>query len=335
MVEDSMTSEARTPRNLKRQTSIARSRRILVAVDGSQHALHAVQYIARHWVPSTLKVNLLYVVPAAPEVFLDLEAQVYFRQTFKGKYAQWRRDMKGVAQGFLDRARRILVEANVPENQVGLILQEQEIGIARDIVAEAKRGYDAVVIGRRGLSKGEGEIFLGSVCTKIISAVRDVPVWVVGGRIEASKLLLAVDASENSHKAVHYLGSFAKHTSAEITLYHVVRQIGLTYATNLIPRNEQREQKWLTKITRDTESMLSEYAERLEKAGVSPSRIDTKYTLESSSRSADILKEARAGDYGTVVLGRRGLSRVRQFIIGRVTSKVLSQADGLAVWLVP
>ena len=335
MVEDSKTSEARTPRTLRRQTSIAKPRRILVAVDGSQHALHAVQYVARHWAPSTLKVNLLYVVPAAPEVFMDLEAQVYFRQTFKGKYAQWKRDMKGVAQGFLDRARSILGEANVPENQVGLILQEQEVGIARDIVAEAKRGYDALVIGRRGLSKVERGFFLGSVCTKIISAVRDVPVWVVGGRIEASKLLLAVDASENSHKAVHYLGSFAKHTSAEITLYHVVRQISLTYATNLIPRNEQREQKWLTKITQDTESMLREYAKRLKKAGVSPSRIDTKYTLESSSRSADIIQEARAGNYGTIVLGRRGLSRVRQFIIGRVTNKVLSQADGLAVWLIP
>jgi nucleotide-binding universal stress UspA family protein len=158
---------------------------------------------------------------------------------------------------------------------------------------------------------------------------------VVGGRIEGSKLLLAVDASENSHKAVHHLGSFAKNTSAEITLYHVVRQLSLTYATNLIPRNETRERKWMTKIIRDTESMLSEYAGRLEKAGVSPSRINTKYILESSSRSADILREARASKYGTIVLGRRGLSRIRQFIIGRVTSKVLSQADGLAVRLVP
>ena len=334
MVEDSRKSEARIPRTLKRQASIAKPKRMLVAVDGSQYAFHAVEYVARHWAPSTLKVNLLYVVPAAPEVFMDLEAQVYFRQTFKGKYAQWKRDMKGVGQSLLDHARSILVEANVPENQVGLILQEQEVGIARDIVAEAKRGYDAVVIGRRGLSKVEGGFFLGSVCAKIISAMREVPVWVVGGRIQASKLLLAVDGSENSQKAVHYLGSFAKHTSAEITLYHVVRQLSLTYATNLIPRSEKREQKWLTKITRDTESMLSEYAERLEKAGVSPSRINTKYTLESSSRSADILREARADNYGTIVLGRRGLSQVRQFIIGRVTSKVISQADGLAVWLV-
>jgi len=335
MVEDTKTSEARTPRRLKRQAKRAKPKRILVAVDGSQHALHAVEYIARHWASSTPKVNLLFVVPAAPEVFMDLEAQVYFRQTFTGKYAQWKRDMKGVGQAFLDRARSILVKANVPESQVGLILQGQKVGIARDIVAEAKRGYDAVVIGRRGLSQVQGGCFLGSVCAKIVCAVREGPVWVIDGRIEASKLLLAVDGSENSNRAVQYLGSFAGHTSAKITLYHVVRQLSLTYATNLIPRNEKREQKWLTEITRGTESMLSEYAERLEKAGVAPSRINTKYTLKSSSRSADILREARAGNYGTIVLGRRGLSRVRQFILGRVTNKVLSQADGLAVWLVP
>jgi len=335
MVEDSETSEARTPRTPKRQGNTVKPERILVAVDGSQHALHAVEYVARHCAPSTLKVNLLYVVPAAPEVFMDLEAQVYFRQTFKGKYAQWKRDMRGVGQALLDRARSILVAANVAENQVGVILQEQEVGIARDIVAEAKRGYDAVVIGRRGLSKVEGEFFLGSVCTKIVSALREVPVWVIGGKIEANQLLLAVDGSKNSQKAVHYLASFAKHTSAAITLYHVVRQFSLTYATNLIPRDQKREQKWLTKITRDIESMLSEYAGRLEKAGIAPSRINTKYTLESSSRSADILREARANNYGTIVLGRRGLSRVRQFVIGRVTSKVLSQAEGLAVWIIP
>jgi len=313
----------------------AKPKRILIAVDGSQHAVHAVRYIAEHWSPSILKANLLYVLFAAPEVFMDLEAQVYSRQAFKGKYGQWRREMRGVAQAFLDRARNILVEANLPGNHVGVILQEQEVGIARDIIAEAKRGYDAVVIGRRGLSKMEGGFLLGSVSTKIVSGARDVPVWVVGGKIEASSALLAVDASENSHKAVHYLGSFAGSTTAEVTLYHVVRQLSFTRGTNLIPRNEERDQKWLTKVTRDAESMLRHYSERLERAGVAPARVTIKCTTESSSRSEDILREARAGRYGTIILGRRGLSRVGQFITGRVTSKVLSQADGLAVWLVP
>jgi nucleotide-binding universal stress UspA family protein len=335
MVEDNKTSGASKARSPKRQVTTAKPRRILIAVDGSAQAVHAVRYVAEHWSPSILKANLLYVLPAAPDVFMDLEAQVYLRQAFKGKYGQWRRAMRGVAQGFLDRARNILVEANVPENHVGVILQEQEVGIARDIIAEAKRGYDAVVIGRRGLSKMEGGFLLGSVCTKIVSGLRDVPVWVVGGKIEASRVLLAVDASENSQKAVDYLGSFARHTTAEVTLCHVMRQLDLTQGTNLIPRNEEREHKWLVKLTRDAESMLREYGERLKRTGVAPARITIKCITESASRSADILKEARVGSYGTIVLGRRGLSRVRQFITGRVTNKALAQADGLAVWLVP
>jgi len=34
-------------------------------------------------------------------------------------------------------------------------------------------------------------------------------------------------------------------------------------------------------------------------------------------------------------MGRRGLSKVREFLMGRVTSKVLSRAEGFAVWIVP
>ena len=57
--------------------------------------------------------------------------------------------------------------------------------------------------------------------------------------------------------------------------------------------------------------------------------------LDSPSRSGDIIREAREGAYGTIVMGRRGLSKVRDFLMGRVTSKVLNQAEDFAVWIVP
>jgi nucleotide-binding universal stress UspA family protein len=49
----------------------------------------------------------------------------------------------------------------------------------------------------------------------------------------------------------------------------------------------------------------------------------------------DILQEADEGRYGTIVMGRRGLSKVRQFLLGRVTNKVLQRAEKFTVWLVP
>jgi nucleotide-binding universal stress UspA family protein len=41
------------------------------------------------------------------------------------------------------------------------------------------------------------------------------------------------------------------------------------------------------------------------------------------SRAAEITKYAQAENFGIIVLGRRGVSRVRDFFIGRVTNKVV------------
>jgi nucleotide-binding universal stress UspA family protein len=57
--------------------------------------------------------------------------------------------------------------------------------------------------------------------------------------------------------------------------------------------------------------------------------------LDSPSRSGDIMRAAREGAYGTIVVGRGGVSKVGDFLMGRVTSHVLNQAKDFAVWIVP
>ena len=50
--------------------------------------------------------------------------------------------------------------------------------------------------------------------------------------------------------------------------------------------------------------------------------------------ASDVLKEARSGDYGTIVLGRRRRSGVKKFFMGSTTTKVLQDSSGMAVWVV-
>jgi nucleotide-binding universal stress UspA family protein len=52
------------------------------------------------------------------------------------------------------------------------------------------------------------------------------------------------------------------------------------------------------------------------------------------SRAEAIVKEAREGDYGTIVLGRRGLSKVQEFLLGRVSNKVINIIRRRALWIV-
>jgi nucleotide-binding universal stress UspA family protein len=81
--------------------------------------------------------------------------------------------------------------------------------------------------------------------------------------------------------------------------------------------------------------MFDAYKRRLEEAGVEANRISSKYTLQSRSRAEDIVETAKEGEFGTIVMGRRGLSRVHEFPLGRVTNKVLHRADLFALWIVP
>ena len=69
-------------------------------------------------------------------------------------------------------------------------------------------------------------------------------------------------------------------------------------------------------------------------AGIDSKQIKTKVVNGSRSAAHDILKEANDNDYGTIVLGRRGVSALKEFIMGSVTSKILHNSVGFAVWVV-
>jgi nucleotide-binding universal stress UspA family protein len=310
------------------------AKKILVAVDGSPQSLDAVNYLAMNFPKGDLKVNLMHVLSTEPEPFRDMEKGQLFSRKMQTSQAEWIEREKASAKDFLEETRHILLKENFREDEVGLILQERQVGIARDIIAESSKGYDAVVIGRQGSSKFR-DIFLGSVAYKIIQALEDIPVWVVGGDVSSRKILIAVDGSENSRKAVDYVGTFAAANGAAVTLFNAVREFRLAMLDISTPGGEEIEEKILAELEKDVQRMFDSYRRRLEKAGVEAGGISSKYTLQSQSRAGDILKEAKEGGFGTVVMGRRGLSRVHEFPLGRVTTKVLNRADLFALWIVP
>jgi len=276
----------------------------------------------------------MYVMPAAPETLGDLGKEGFFKRTMREKHGEWKRSEQKAAQVFLHEAKSLLLKANFREDDVSVILQKQQVGIARDIIAEGSQGYDAVVVGRRGLSK-LGDIFLGSVSYKIVHAIEGVPVWVVGGDVRSRKMLLAVDDSDNSRKAVDYAATFAAANEARVTLFNVVREFKLDFLDNSTPRGAEIEMRLLEKLERDVQHMFASYRKQLEWAGFKASRISVMHTLQSRTRAGDILKEAKEGNYGTIVMGRRGLSKVHEYFLGRVTTKVLHRAAGFALRIVP
>jgi hypothetical protein len=54
----------------------------------------------------------------------------------------------------------------------------------------------------------------------------------------------------------------------------------------------------------------------------------------ATSRAGRIFDEAIRHGYGTVVVGRKGLSNIEEFDMGRVSSKLIQLAGNVALWMI-
>jgi nucleotide-binding universal stress UspA family protein len=297
--------------------------RILLAVDGSDQAFEAVRYVSQLFPPNRLEVVLFHVTSKIPESFWDIEKNPTFRHQL-APVAAWAVQQQTAIQEFMEKSRQLFVEQGVPEEAVSIKSQERQVGIARDIVREAQKDYDSVVVGRWGVSKLK-DLVWGSIANKLVGHLTHIPLCVVGGAPEAGKILVALDTSEEGMGTVDYLGTMVDGTDWGITLFHVIR--GLDF---VLPETGEI----LQDIEGAVKALLEQAVGRLEKAGLRPEQISTKTASGVASRAKAIVEEAKNGGYGTIVVGRRGLSRVEEFFMGSVSSKVMQLAQEMAVWVV-
>ena len=71
------------------------------------------------------------------------------------------------------------------------------------------------------------------------------------------------------------------------------------------------------------------------KAGLAERRAAIRVIDGSRNNARDILDEARSNAIGTIVLGKRGYSNVKDFSMGSIARKVLNEASDMAVCMVP
>lgn len=292
-------------------------RKILLAVDGSDQAFEAVRYVSRLFPPNRMEVVLFHVMTKVPESFWDIEKEPAYRQEAATTRA-WELQQKKEIQEFMEKARGLFLEQNVPEDAVSVKIQERRVGIARDIMYESQNNYHGVVVGRWGMSMLK-DFLCGSIVNKLIGHLINVPLCVVGGTPKIGKILVAMDASEGAMKAIDYVNTMVDSLHWEVTLFHAVRDF----------HSEQLHQ-----AEKSMEYVFEEAFGHLEKAGFNSNQITTRMITGVPSRAGAIVVEALKEGYGTIVVGRRGLSHVEEFSMGRVSSKVIQMAREMAVWVV-
>lgn len=161
--------------------------------------------------------------------------------------------------------------------------------------------------------------------------------------MKAMKMLIAFDGSENSFKAVEYVGNIARNCSGE--------EIVLLYIERLPDKDIfPDDAAWEKQCGENEQAMMVKLAEaekNLVSMGVNPEEVKIEYFASckspfhetdicSTGRSIgmDILRIREEGEYGTIVIGRRGVSKAEEFLFGSVSTKVVQSAVGCTVWVV-
>lgn len=303
--------------------------KILVPVDGSDRALSTVKYIAGNEPFHGMRIVLFHVFCKVPENYWDMENNAGVGAVAK-QARDWELSQKKMIQNHLQRSKKLLEKAGVPATAIDTRIQNRKRGIARDIIREARNGYTAVVTRRRGTTAMRG-VMLGDVATKLVSKLVFVPLILVGRKPPDHRILMGFDGSRDASKAVDFVGSLLGGFDYEMELLHVIRG-GENRFTKMPPMTLSEGFTQTAKDEMATSLYLS--TKKLIDAGFKSNSISTKIAVGKSSRAKAIADEARQYDFGTIVMGRKGRSRVRDFFIGRVTDKVIHMARDRSVWII-
>jgi nucleotide-binding universal stress UspA family protein len=271
--------------------------RILLATDGSSHAVEAAEWLVHFPVPDDAVVEVVTVVAGqAP-----------------GRSERWEQ-----AEQVVEDARRRL--AKRWPGAGGRILE----GDPREAIVEAaaRDGADLVALGSRGLGAVTA-LLLGSVAVGVARHA-SCPVLVCKGRPRPVRsATLALDGSAGARAALDYFARLTLPAEMSVRLVGVVEPLrfpstapGIVKGPLLAALKDDEEERRTA-----LNAVLDEAADRLRPHVRS---VATATTVGPPAES--IVGEAQRQGSDLIVVGARGLGTFRRVLLGSVSESVLRRA---------
>ncbi|MBC8875920.1 MAG: universal stress protein [Planctomycetes bacterium] len=292
-----------------------RSMRVLIATDGSEYSRAAVEMLMRLPLPRTAEAIVFSATPELAPINVEHE---------------------GLMKQLDEEAERIVSKEAEQLGKHGWSTRTlvREGHAAKEIVEAATEFQsDLVVVGLRGLM-GMTQFLLGRVAQK---AVKYTPCSVLVGRVRDEstgsafvdadstparplRVLLAYDGSNAAKAAVELFASLPLRDRADVTALSV-----LTVATTIcgLDAVERRSDSWLLR-KKKLRAELDMAAARLRDATPDVTAV-LRHGGPDASRQ--ILEAAREFDVDLIVVGHKGKSAIKRFLLGSVANRVVHHAD--------
>ena len=140
------------------------------------------------------------------------------------------------------------------------------------------------------------------------------------------KILVALDGSEAANKALDFALDLAEKYSADILLFTVVQPVTMPFyvfeevPTPIVPEHATFSKR-LEAYSRD---LLSEILKKVKKE---KPKLNVSSRLEEGQPADKIVKIAKDEGVDVIVIGSRGLSGVKEWLLGSVSDRVADKAD--------
>jgi nucleotide-binding universal stress UspA family protein len=308
-------------------------KRILIAVDDSRHSKNALRYaVQMSTLVENLKCDLFHIQPMISS-FLREEAR---------RDGQARKQLNRLQQAnekaaleLVGVCRDEMVGLGIAPEKIECLTRKRKLGFAKDIIEFAqKKRYDAIVAGRRGLSRLE-KLYTGSVTANILEQAQVIPVWLVNGKTAAGDILVAIDGSEACLRVIDHVGfMLAKSPGARVTLLHVAGASGNRCQSG---SGGDPDQELAEIIARGEKACIDLFCgqarKQFEEAGLPAERVKLEVVKGGRKAGKAILAFAEKKRFGTIVVGRRGIDKA--FFMGSVSRYLVDKVTRGALWIVP
>jgi nucleotide-binding universal stress UspA family protein len=307
-------------------------KRILIAVDDSVFSRKAIEYaVDMGLVIQDLCYILLNVQPTISD-YIVKEANTNSKA--RAALRDARSKNEETSTKLLAEYKSQMISKGVDEKCIDTVTQPKTMGTAKDILNYGRQCLcDAIVLGRRGVSRLE-EAFIGSVTNSVLEHSSITPIWAIGKNVTSSEVMVAIDGSESALRAVDHISfMLGENPNNRITLLHVTPRLKDYCTIEFDAEGEILEDVIAQGDKQCVESFYVHAQQRFKDAGIKEDQIDIREVKSTLNVGRAIVDEAEKGNFGTIVIGRRGLNQ--SFFMGKVSRHVLNRATNCAVWLVP
>lgn len=267
--------------------------KLLIATDGSKHATEAVAAAGKIFAGRASTADLIHVAKS--------------------------------------RGRAANITGNVSHQVPPILATHTTVkhGSPARVLIEESKNYDVIAVGAQS-HRGE-PVGLGPVASRVLEhATSSVLVGRPARAEEGLRVLMPVDGSDSSVRAVEQVTSLMDLTEADVTLLHVIEtpwvyseevseteELGPARRTPLAPEEEDiPETELLAELEREGDEILNRAR------GMFPPSCSISVTTERGVPSNEILGVAELSDYDLIVMAASGTTDLKHQMLGSVSYKV-------------